>query len=43
MSESFKDIPYCEVFYPSALEFKDFSGYIGKVTKIAKSGVFKVK
>jgi hypothetical protein len=42
MLEKIEDIPYCDVFYPSQTEFKDFSGYLDKVTKIAKSGIFKV-
>ena len=42
MLNSIRDIPYCEVFYPSWSEFQDFSGYLDKVSLIAKSGIFKV-
>jgi hypothetical protein len=39
---SFEQIPYCDVFYPSSKEFKDFTKYIEKCSKITKSGIFKV-
>jgi hypothetical protein len=38
-----EEIPFCETFNPTWTEFKDFSGYLEKVSKIAKSGIFKVK
>ncbi len=36
-------IPFCEVFYPTWAEFQNFYEYVEKITKIAKSGIFKVK
>lgn len=38
-----EEIPFCDSFNPTWTEFKDFSGYLEKVSKIAKSGIFKVK
>lgn len=37
-----EEIPYCDIFYPSWEEFADFSSYVEKCTKSAKSGIFKV-
>lgn len=39
---SFEEIPYCEVFHPTNQEFSDFAGYLEKITRISKSGIFKV-
>ena len=36
-------IPFCPVFYPTAEEFHDFSGYVAKcVKKCGPIGIFKV-
>jgi len=43
MSNSIEDIQYCDVFHPTMEEFENFSEYMEKITKIAKSGIFKVK
>ncbi len=43
MSNSIEDIPFCDVFHPSAEEFENFSEYLEKATKLADSGIFKVK
>ena len=37
-----KNIPECDVFYPSLEEFKDFQNYMAKVEKEANSGIIKV-
>ena len=42
MSNSIEDIPYCDVFHPTMEEFENFSEYMEKITKLAKSGIFKV-
>ncbi len=39
---SLEDIPYCDVFYPTEDEFKNFEKYVSKCHKSSKSGVFKV-
>jgi hypothetical protein len=43
MSFSLEDIPFCDTFHPTWSEFQNFSEYLEKVTKQAKSGIFKVK
>ncbi len=43
MQTSFEDITHCDIFYPKWNEFQNFSEYLEKVSKIAKSGIFKVK
>jgi hypothetical protein len=35
-------IPHCEIFHPTLIEFQNFSEYLEKAAKIAKSGIFKV-
>ncbi len=42
MLNTLEKIPHCDIFRPSTKEFQDFSGYLEKVTKQAKSGIFKV-
>ncbi len=42
MMNSFEDIKFCDTFYPTSTEFSDFNGYMEKVSKISKSGIFKV-
>jgi len=37
-----EDIPYCDTFYPSEEEFKNFEKCIEKYEKVAKSGIIKV-
>jgi len=37
-----EDIPFCEVYQPSLAEFKDFYGYVEKLSKINKTGIVKV-
>jgi hypothetical protein len=40
---SFEQIPHCDIFYPTWPEFNNFSEYIEKIQKEAKSGIVKVK
>lgn len=42
MQSCIEDIPHCEIFYPTWKEFQNFSQYVEKVSKTAKSGIFKV-
>jgi hypothetical protein len=42
MSNSIEDIPLCDVFHPTSEEFENFYEYMEKITKLAKSGIFKV-
>ena len=37
-----EDIPFCEVFQPTAIEFENFYGYVEKLSKINKTGIVKV-
>ena len=39
---SFEDIPHCDVFHPTPLEFQYFQEYIAKIQNVAKSGIVKV-
>ncbi len=43
MKNSIDTIPYCDVFNPSTKEFQNFSVYLEKIAKQAKTGIFKVK
>jgi hypothetical protein len=36
------NIPFCDVFYPSEEEFKNFEACLEKYEKISKSGIIKV-
>lgn len=40
---SLSDIPFCDVFYPTKEEFRNFENYIEKIAKETKSGIVKVK
>lgn len=37
-----KNIPECDIFYPSLEEFKDFQTYMSKCEKESTSGIIKV-
>jgi|LauGreDrversion4_2_1035121.scaffolds.fasta_scaffold1423067_1 hypothetical protein len=39
---SLESIPYCDVFYPSEEEFRNFEKFMSKCEKMTKSGIFKV-
>jgi hypothetical protein len=39
---SLENIPYCDVFYPSEEEFRNFEKFMSKCEKVTKSGIFKV-
>ena len=40
---SFEQIPHCDIFYPTWTEFMNFSEYIEKIQKEARSGIVKVR
>lgn len=40
---SLEFIPYCNEFYPTLQEFKNFEKYIEKCEKQSTSGIIKVK
>lgn len=37
-----EEIPYCDIFHPTAEEFSNFAAYVEKCVKHAKSGMIKV-
>jgi hypothetical protein len=39
---SLENIPYCDEFYPTRNEFKNFQKYVEKCEKVAESGIIKV-
>lgn len=39
---SLKEIPFCDVFYPTKEEFSNFEKYIEKISNSANSGLVKV-
>jgi hypothetical protein len=37
-----EEIEHCDVFYPTMSQFSNFAGYLEKIAKISRSGIFKV-
>jgi len=40
---SLKEIPFCDVYYPTKEEFNDFEKYIEVISNSTNSGLVKVK
>jgi hypothetical protein len=40
---TFKEIPFCDVYYPTKEQFNNFEKYIEVISHSANSGLVKVK